>query len=103
MNELLYNFLNQIEDQNRLKEITVEDFEKIVKANNAISAEQADELIESFKKISRLKIDTFSGAEDEDDERRKKYIKEKAVNINESKKEKPVKQKENNQKEREQR
>ena len=71
MNELLNNFINQIEDVNKIKEMSVEEFIKLVKSNNLISSDDAQQLIESFKKISSKK-----DAEDEssdNDERKKKY------------------------------
>lgn len=71
MNELMYNLLNQIEDTNKIKEMTVEEFAKLVKANKLIAEDDAQQLIESFKKISSKK-----NAEDESsdsDQRKKKY------------------------------
>ena len=71
MNELLNNFINQIDDVNKVKEMSVEEFIKLVKSNSLISASEAEQLIESFKKISSKK-----DAEDEssdNDERKKKY------------------------------
>lgn len=71
MNELMYNLLNQIEDTNKIKEMTVEEFTKLVKANKLIAEDDAQQLIESFKKISSKK-----NAEDESsdsDQRKKKY------------------------------
>lgn len=71
MNELMYNLLNQIEDTNKIKEMTVEEFTKLVKANKLIAEDDARQLIESFKKISSKK-----NAEDESsdsDQRKKKY------------------------------
>ena len=71
MNELLNNFINQIDDVNKVKEMSVEEFIKLVKSNNLISVSDAEQLIESFKKISSKK-----DAEDEssdNDERKKKY------------------------------
>ena len=72
MNELLNNFINQIDDVNKVKEMSVEEFIKLVKSNNLISVSEAQQLIESFKKISSKK-----DAEDEssdNDARKKKYI-----------------------------
>ena len=71
MNQLIYNFLNEIEDANKIKEMSVEEFAKLVKSNNLISENDALQLIESFKRISSKK-----SAEDEandDDQRKKKY------------------------------
>lgn len=71
MNELLNNFINQIEDVNKIKEISVDEFIKIVKSNNLISDDEAKQLIESFKKIISKK-----NTEDESsdtDQRKKKY------------------------------
>ena len=71
MNQLIYNFLNEIEDANKIKEMSVEEFSKLVKSNKLISEKDAQQLIESFKKISSKK-----SAEDEandDDQRKKKY------------------------------
>ena len=71
MNELLYSFLNEIEDVNKLKEMTIEEFTKLVKSNKLISDDDAKLLIESFKKISDKK-----SSEDESsdtDQRKKKY------------------------------
>lgn len=71
MNELLNNFINQIEDVNKIKEMTVEEFSKLVKSNNLISEEDAKQLIESFKKISSKKGDTDDTSDS--DQRKKKY------------------------------
>lgn len=71
MNELMNNFINQIEDVNRVKDMTIEEFTKLVKSNKLISEEDAKQLIESFKKISNKK-----NSEDESsdsDQRKKKY------------------------------
>ena len=71
MNELMYNFINQIEDTNKIKDMTVDEFIKLVKSNKLISEEDAQQLIESFKKISSKK-----NSEDESsdsDQRKKKY------------------------------
>ena len=71
MNEILNNFINQIDDVNKVKEMSVEEFIKLVKSNNLISASDAEQLIESFKKISSKK-----DAEDESSDnaaRKKKY------------------------------
>jgi len=78
MNELIYSFLNQIEDVNVIKEMTVEEFTKLVKSNKLISDEDAKQLIESFKKIS-----TKKNSEDEssDSDQRKKKYKEQHRNI----------------------
>lgn len=81
MNELMHNFINQIEDVNRVKELTVEEFSKLVKSNELISEKDAHQLIESFKKISNNK-----NAEDEStdaDQRKKKYREQhKEINSN---------------------
>lgn len=71
MNELIYNFLNEIEDANKIKEMSVEEFTKLVKSNNLISEEDAKQLIESFKKISTKK-NSEEDASDAD-QRKKKY------------------------------
>ena len=71
MNELMNNFINQIEDVNKIKEMSVEEFIKLVKSNKLISEEDGNRLIESFKKIANKK-----NAEDESsdsDQRKKKY------------------------------
>ena len=71
MNQLIYNFLNEIEDANKIKEMSVEEFSKLVKSNKLISEKDAQQLIESFKKISSKK-----NAEDEssdEEQRKKKY------------------------------
>lgn len=70
MNELIYNFLNEIEDPNKIKDMTVEEFTKLVKSNKLISEEDAKQLIESFKKISSKKSDEESS---DSDQRKKKY------------------------------
>jgi hypothetical protein len=71
MNQLLYNFLNEIEDVNKIKEMSAEEFTKLVKANKLISDEDAKVLIESFKKISTKKSEEDD--ETDSDQRRKKY------------------------------
>ena len=71
MNELINNFLNEIEDVNKVKEMTVEEFTKLVKSNNLISEEDAKQLIESFKKISNKKNDEDDT--NDSDQRKKKY------------------------------
>lgn len=71
MNELIYNFMNQIDDPNRIKDMTVEEFIKLVNSNKLISAEDAKILIESFKKISSKKGDTDDTSDS--DQRKKKY------------------------------
>lgn len=96
MNELLNNFMNQIEDVNRVKEMSVEEFAKLVRGNKLITEEDAKQLIVSFKKISDKK-----SADDEDndsDQRKKKYIQQQKVeNINfANKNEKVNNEKENN-------
>lgn len=78
MNELMNNFINQIEDVNKIKEISVDEFIKIVKSNNLISEDEAKQLIESFKKIINKK-----NTEDESDaDQRKKKYREKQKEIN---------------------
>ena len=82
MNELMNNFINQIEDVNKIKEMSVEEFIKLVKANKLISEEDGNKLIESFKKISRKKASDDES--DDNDQRKKKYRqqhKESATNI----------------------
>lgn len=71
MNQLVYNFLNEIEDVNKIKEMTVEEFIKIVKSNELISEEDAKRLIDSFKEISRKKIE--EDTDEDSDQRKKKY------------------------------
>ena len=71
MNELLNNFINQIDDVNRIKEMSVEEFIKIVKSNSSISANDAEQLIESFKKISSKKDPDDESSDN--DARKKKY------------------------------
>ena len=83
MNELMYNFLNEIEDINKVKEMTVEEFTKLVKSNKLIAEEDAKQLIESFKTISSKKGDTDDTSTS--DQRKKKYReqhKEKQLNVN---------------------
>lgn len=72
MNELIYSFLNEIEDVNKIKDMTVEEFSKLVKSNKLISNEDAEQLIDSFKKISGKKI-ANSDESDDTDQRKKKY------------------------------
>ena len=71
MNELMYNFINQIEDANKIKEMSVEEFTKIVKSNKLISDDDAQQLIESFKKISSKKSSEDESSDN--DQRKKKY------------------------------
>ena len=71
MNELMNNFINQIEDVNKIKEMSVEEFIKLVKANKLISEEDGDKLIASFKKISSKKASEDES--DDNDQRKKKY------------------------------
>ena len=71
MNELMNNFINQIEDVNKIKEMSVEEFIKLVKANKLISKEDGDKLIASFKKISSKKASEDES--DDNDQRKKKY------------------------------
>ena len=77
----MYNFINQIEDTNKIKDMTVDEFIKLVKSNKLISEEDAQQLIESFKKISSKK-----NSEDESsdsDQRKKKYRQQhKEINSN---------------------
>ena len=85
MNQLIYNFLNEIEDANKIKEMSVEEFTKLVKSNNLISEEEAKQLIESFKKISSKKNDEEDA--NDSDQRKKKYRqqhKEVKLNVNET-------------------
>ena len=72
MNELIYSFLNDIEDVNKISEMTVEEFTKLVKSNKLISDDDAKKLIESFKKISEKK-NNFSDESDDANQRKKKY------------------------------
>ena len=94
MNELLNNFINQIEDANKIKEMSVEEFSKLVKSNKLISEEDGNKLIESFKKISSKKD---SEDESSDSEQRKKKYRQKhkefAPNI-QNKEQKLIKDKE---------
>ena len=71
MNELMYNFINQIEDANKIKEMSVEEFTKLVKSNKLISEDDAQQLIESFKKISAKKSSEDESSDN--DQRKKKY------------------------------
>lgn len=71
MNELMYNFINQIEDVNKIKELTVEEFSKLVKSNKLISEDEAKQLIDSFKKISSKKNEDDESSDS--DQRKKKY------------------------------
>lgn len=71
MNELIHSFLNEIEDVNKIKEMTVEEFTKLVKSNSLISEDDAKQLIESFKKISSKKSDSEDSTDS--DQRKKKY------------------------------
>ena len=71
MNELMNNFINQIDDVNKIKEMSVEEFIKLVKANKLISEEDGDKLIASFKKISSKKASEDES--DDNDQRKKKY------------------------------
>lgn len=71
MNELMYNFINQIEDANKIKEMSVEEFTKLVKANKLISDDDAQQLIESFKKIASKKSSEDESSDN--DQRKKKY------------------------------
>ena len=59
MNELMNNFINQIEDVNKIKEMSIEEFTKLVNSNELISEKDAKQLIESFKKISSKKTGNF--------------------------------------------
>ena len=72
MNELIYSFLNEIEDVNKINDMTVEEFTKLVKANKLISDDDAKKLIESFRKISEKK-NNFSDETDDANQRKKKY------------------------------
>ena len=72
MNELIDSFLNEIEDVNKINELTVDEFTKLVKSNKLISDEDAKKLIESFKKISEKK-NNFSDETDDANQRKKKY------------------------------
>ena len=94
MNELLNNFINQIDDANKIQEMSVEEFSKLIKSNKLISEEDGDKLIESFKKISSKK-DSEDESSDSD-QRKKKYRqqhKEVTTNI-QNKEEKTIKDKE---------
>ena len=94
MNELLNNFINQIDDANKIQEMSVEEFSKLVKSNKLISEEDGNKLIESFKKISSKKDSEDESSDSE--QRKKKYRqqhKESATNI-QNKEEKTIKDKE---------
>ena len=81
MNQLIYNFLNEIEDANKIKEMTVEEFSKLVKSNSLISEDDAKQLIESFKKITSQKNDEDDSSDTE--QRKKKYRQQhKEINSN---------------------
>ena len=82
MKELIYNFLNQIDDPNIIKEISLEEFIKLVKANKLISEDDADILIESFKKILSKKDETSDS-----DQRKKKYREQQKATTGKSKSE----------------
>lgn len=71
MNELMNNFINQIDDVHRIKEMSVEEFTKLVKSNRLISEEDGQRLIESFKKIVSQK--NPDDGSDDSDQRKKKY------------------------------
>lgn len=72
MNELIYSFINQIEDVNQIKDMSIEEFSELVKSNKLISADDAKQLIESFKKISAKKEISEEDTDDAD-QRKKKY------------------------------
>ena len=94
MNELLNNFINQIDDANKIQEMSVEEFSKLVKSNKLISEEDGNKLIESFKTISSKKDSEDESSDSE--QRKKKYRqqhKESATNI-QNKEEKIIKDKE---------
>ena len=94
MNELLNNFINQIDDANKIQEMSVEEFSKLVKSNKLISEEDGNKLIESFKKISSKKDSEDESSDSE--QRKKKYRqqhKESATNI-QNKEENTIKDKE---------
>ena len=80
MNELLYNFLNEIEDTHKIKEMTVEEFTKLVKTNKLISEEDGKILIDSFKKIAEKKNPQDDG--NDSDQRKKKYKSEHQYEVN---------------------
>ena len=81
MNQLIYNFLNEIEDVNKIKEMSVEEFIKLVNSNKLISEDDAKVLIESFKKISSKKSDEDDA--NDSDQRKKKYReKHRQANLN---------------------
>ena len=95
MNELMNNFINQIEDVNKIKEMSVEEFIKLVKANKLISEEDGNRLIASFKKISSNKASDDES--DDNDQRKKKYRQQhKELNSNDiTKKVRELNEKEN--------
>ena len=98
MNELLNNFINQIDDANQIKEMSVEEFSKLVKSNKLISEEDGNKLIESFKKISEKK-NNFSDETDDANQRKKKYRAQqtniKTAETQQQETKKPIKEKEN--------
>ena len=85
MNELLYNFLNEIEDTHKIKEMTVEEFTKLVKTNKLISEEDGKVLIDSFKKIAEKK--NPQDDDNDSDQRKKKYKSEHQYKVNQNAKE----------------
>lgn len=89
MNELIYNFINQIEDVNRIKEMSIEEFAKLVKSNKLISEEDANKLIESFKKISS-QANFEEDATDDSEQRKKKYRSQQQVGIQEKNADKKI-------------
>lgn len=99
MNELLYNFLNEIEDTHKIKEMTVEEFTKLVRANKLITEEDGKTLIDSFKKISEKKNPQDDG--NDSDQRKKKYRTEPQNKINQNVKGESKKEKTENKKEKE--
>lgn len=90
MNELMNNFMNQIEDVNKIKEITIEEFTKLVKSNQLISEEDGKKLIESFKKIASKK--NSEDESDESDQRKKKYRNQHKSQLQENVKQQPSKE-----------
>lgn len=97
MNELIHNFINQIDDVNKIREMSVEEFSKLVKSNKLISEDDGNKLIESFKKISSRKNEED---ESSDSDQRKKKYREQHKNLDSKimvdKNEKTVDEKENN-------
>ena len=61
----------EFKDVNKIKDMTVDEFVKLVKSNKLISEDDAHQLIESFKKISSKK--NADEESTDSDQRKKKY------------------------------